>query len=90
MYVSPAAYEDYFAPHEASLLAAMANILEVVTDKKMSLQWDICQEALVFEDYFPTRPTNYKAQNFALMGCLGNAVPEPVVLGYHLCCSPPG
>jgi hypothetical protein len=34
MYVSPAAYEDYFAPHEASLLAAMANILEVVPDKK--------------------------------------------------------
>jgi len=89
MYVSPAAYEDYFAPHAASLLADLANTLDVVPDKKLSLQWDICQEALAFEGYFPTRPANFEAQNFALMGRLGNAVSEPVMLGYHLCYGTP-
>ncbi len=89
MYVSPAAYEDYFPCYERSLLHALANILDTVPAKKLSIQWDICQEVLVFEDYFPTRPANYKEQIFALMGRLGAAVPEPVELGYHLCYGTP-
>lgn len=89
MYVSPAAYEDYFPCYEASLLDALANILAVVPADKLSVQWDICQEVLVFEDYFPTRPADYKERIFALMGRLGDAVPEPVELGYHLCYGSP-
>jgi hypothetical protein len=89
MYVSPAAYEDYFPCYEASLLDALANILDVIPAERLSIQWDICQEVLVFEDYFPSRPADYKAQIFNLMGRLGNAVPEPVELGYHLCYGTP-
>ena len=89
MYVSPAAYEDYLPCYERSLLAALANILEAIPAEKLSLQWDICQEVLVFEDYFPARPADYKERIFALMGRLGNAVPEPVELGYHLCYGTP-
>jgi hypothetical protein len=89
MYVSPAAYEDYFPAYERSLLAALESIAVTVPADKLSVQWDICQEVLVFEDYFPSRPADYKERIFALMGRLGDAVPEGVELGYHLCYGTP-
>ncbi|MBT7757158.1 MAG: hypothetical protein HN732_07505 [Rhodospirillaceae bacterium] len=89
MYVSPSAYEDYFPSYEKSLLAALANIAAAVPAEKLSIQWDICQEVLVFEDYFPSRPDDYKERIFALMGRLGDAVPAGVELGYHLCYGTP-
>ena len=55
----------------------------------MSIQWDICQEVLVFENYFPTRPPDYKERIAALLGRLGDAVPPGVELGYHLCYGSP-
>ena len=89
MYVSPAAYEDYFPTYERSLLRALDNIVAAIPADKLSIQWDICQEVLVFENYFPTRPADYKERIFALMGRLGNAVPAGVELGYHLCYGTP-
>ena len=44
---------------------------------------------MVFENYFPYRPNDYKQQIFAELGRLGNAVPESVELGYHLCYGTP-
>ena len=89
IYVSPAAYEDYFRVYEKSLLEALANIVAAIPADKLCIQWDICQEVLVFEDYFPSRPADYKERIFAMLGRLGNAVPEPVELGYHLCYGTP-
>jgi hypothetical protein len=89
MYVSPAAYEDYFPTYERSLLRALDNIVAAIPADKLSIQYDICQEVLVFENYFPTRPADYKERIFALMGRLGDAVPDGVELGYHLCYGTP-
>jgi hypothetical protein len=89
MYVSPAAYEDYFPTYERSLLRALDNIVAAIPADKLSIQWDICQEVLVFENYVPTRPADYKERIFALMGRLGDAVPGAVELGYHLCYGTP-
>ncbi len=89
MYVSPAAYEDYFPCYERSLLDALDNIIDAVPADKLSIQWDICQEVLVFENYFPSRPADYKERIYALMGRLGDAVSEGVELGYHLCYGTP-
>ena len=55
----------------------------------LSIQWDICQEVLVYENYFPTRPPDYKERIVALLGRLGDAVPAGVELGYHLCYGSP-
>lgn len=89
MYVSPNAYADYIPAYERALKVAVDNILKAIPAEKLSIQWDICQEVLVMEDYFPTRPDNYKEQIFELMGRLGAIVPEPVELGYHLCYGTP-
>ena len=53
MYVSPAARNDYIPAYEKSLLDALAQILAITPHERLSIQWDVCQEVLIFEDYFP-------------------------------------
>ena len=89
MYVSPSAREDYIAAYERSLLGALGEIVGSVPSDQLSIQWDVCQEVLIFEDYFADRPEDYKEQVFAELGRLGNAVPAEVDLGYHLCYGSP-
>ena len=89
MYVSPSDREAYIVAYERSLLGALGEIVGSVPHDKLSIQWDVCQEVLIFEDYFPHRPDDYKEQVFAELGRLGNAVPDAVDLGYHLCYGSP-
>ena len=89
MYVSPRAHEDYLRVYERSLLRALDGILAAVPHRELSLQWDICQEVLVFEGYFPSRPADYEERIFAELARLGAAVPAEVELGYHLCYGSP-
>lgn len=89
MYVSPTAHEDYFQVYERSLLKALSQILAAIPAQDLAIQWDICQEVLVFENYFPWRPDNYKAQIFTEMARLGDAVPAGVEMGYHMCYGSP-
>ena len=89
MYVSPSARDAYIPAYERSLLSAVDEILASAPHDRLSIQWDVCQEVLLFEDYFPHRPADYKDQVFAELGRLGNALPETVDLGYHLCYGSP-
>jgi hypothetical protein len=89
MYVSPRAHDHYLRVYERSLLRDLERIVASIPRPDLSIQWDICQEVLVFEDYFPTRPPDYKARIFALLERLGAAVPVGVELGYHLCYGSP-
>ena len=89
MYVSPAARCAYIPAYERSLLSAVDEILASTPHDRLSIQWDVCQEVLLFEDYFPHRPADYKRQVFAELGRLGSAVPDTVDLGYHLCYGSP-
>jgi hypothetical protein len=89
MYVSPRAHDDYLRVYERSLRRDLDRIVAAVPRADLSIQWDICQEVLVFEDYFPTRPADYKERVFALLGRLGDAVPASVDMGYHLCYGSP-
>ena len=89
MYVSPSARDAYIPAYERSLLSAVDEILASAPHERLSIQWDVCQEVLLFEDYFPHRPADYREQVFAELGRLGSAVPETVDLGYHLCYGSP-
>ena len=88
-FVSPPARPDFFAAYERALTAAVAEICERVPPDELALQWDVCQEVLVWEDYFPSRPASYREDVLAELGRLGDAVPEPAELGYHLCYGTP-
>jgi hypothetical protein len=89
LYVSPAAREAYFGVYERALKAAVANIVKAIPGQDLSIQWDVCQEVLVFENYFTDRPLHYKQQIFDMLGRLGDAVPAEVEMGYHLCYGSP-
>ncbi len=89
MYVSPRSHDAYLRTYERALLGVLGDVAAVVPHEALSIQWDICQEVLIFENYFPTRPPDYKERIFALLGRLGDAVPHGVELGYHLCYGSP-
>ena len=89
MYVSQASRDAYLPAYERSLTEALDGILATVPHDRLSIQWDVCQEVLLFEDYFPYRPEDYKEQDFGLLSRLGRHVPEGVDLGYHLCYGSP-
>lgn len=89
MYVSPRAHEDYLRVYERSLLRDLDGILAAIPHRDLSIQWDICQEVLVFEGYFPSRPADYRTRIFTQLDRLGAAVPADVELGYHLCYGSP-
>ena len=89
MYVSQASRDAYLPAYERSLTEALEGILSAIPHDRLSIQWDVCQEVLLFEDYFPHRPADYKEQVFSLLSRLGGRVPETVDLGYHLCYGSP-
>ncbi|HTE38838.1 MAG TPA: hypothetical protein VK630_20050 [Reyranella sp.] len=89
LYVSGPARQTYFAVYERALKAALANIAKAIPAGDLSIQWDVCQEVLAFENYFKDRPADYKKQTFDMLGRLGDAVPEGVEMGYHLCYGSP-
>lgn len=89
MYVSPSSLAAYLPAYERALLAALREIADAVPHRDLSIQWDVCQEVLVFEGYFPHRPPAYKEDVFAMLARLGDAVPDDVECGYHLCYGSP-
>lgn len=89
MYMSHKAHRDFIDVYERSLLTALERILKAVPHEDLAIQYDVCQEVLIFEDYFPHRPNDYKDQVFDLLGRLGDAVSDDVELGYHLCYGSP-
>ena len=89
MYVSDASRDSYLPAYERSLIEALDRILAAVPHEHLSVQWDVCQEVLLFEDYFSYRPDDYREQVFDELGRLGLTVPESVDLGFHLCYGSP-
>jgi hypothetical protein len=90
MYVSPNGRERYLNCYERSLLAALGNIVSGIPHAELSIQFDVCQEVLMFENYFAERDADYKEATFRQFGRLAAAVPNEIELGFHLCYGSPG
>lgn len=90
MYVSPNGRERYLSCYERCLMAALGNIVSGISHADLSIQFDVCQEVLMFERYFPERVPDYKELTFRQFGRLAAAVPGGVELGFHLCYGSPG
>jgi hypothetical protein len=89
MYVSPRARDAYLPVYERALLRALREVVAAVPESDLSIQWDVCQEVLVHEGFFPDRPGDYARQIEAELARLGDAVPAAVEMGYHLCYGSP-
>jgi hypothetical protein len=90
MYVSPNGRDGYVRAYERSLLQALDGILVGIPHRDLSIQFDVCQEVLLFEGYFPERMPSYEAVTFSQLARLAAAVPRDVELGFHLCYGSPG
>jgi hypothetical protein len=90
MYVSPVGRDRYLRAYERALLDALTRILSGISHAELSIQFDVCQEVLLFESYFPAREPDYKRLVFEQLGRLAASVPIDVELGYHLCYGSPG
>jgi hypothetical protein len=89
MYVSPNARESYLPAYERALTQALRDVLTSIPAGDLALQWDVCQEVLIYEGFFPDRPRDYKRQVVGELARLGDLVPPAVQLGYHLCYGSP-
>ena len=80
------AFLETFCTH---LIAEVARIAEALPADRLALQWDVLQEILLWEGYFPDRPADHQEQIITVLGRIGDVVPEPAELGYHLCYGSP-
>lgn len=85
LFVVPAHMFDVLPAYSAALLAEIKTILAAVPPEELALQWDVAVEFGLWEGLFPPPPGAWKPALLAQLAALGNAIPSPVELGYHLC-----
>jgi len=88
MYVVASARDAFTEAYTRHLLGEVQRIAAALPHDRISYQWDVCQEVLIWEGYL-AQPANYKQDIFALLGRIGDAVPADIDLGYHLCYGSP-
>jgi methionine synthase II (cobalamin-independent) len=89
MYVSPNAREAYIPAYERALRHALDAVVASIPAERLAIQWDVCQEVLILENFFPDRPADYEQQIVDELTRLGEAVPATIEMGYHLCYGSP-
>ena len=89
-YISPNGRKEFLKVYEKSFAIDIEKILGEIPHKKLAIQWDVCQEVLIFNNYFPNRSKNYKEEVFDQLTRIGNMIPADVELGYHICYGSPG
>lgn len=88
MYIAPGSRAAFTEAYTRHLLGELKRIADALPHDRISYQWDVCQEVLMWEGYFD-QPPGYKEEIFSLLGRIGDAVPEDVDVGYHLCYGSP-
>ncbi len=89
MYASHKARDDFLRVYERSLLEALDAIMASISHDDLAIQFDVCIEVLLFENYYEHQPDDYKVQVFSMITRLASSVPDDVELGFHLCYGSP-
>ena len=88
MYVTPRDRADFTRAYTRHLIGEIAAIAAALPQTDLAMQWDVCQEVLMWEGYFE-QPPDYKDEIIGSLAAIGEAVPMPIELGYHLCYGSP-
>ena len=73
MYVSPRARDAYVGAYERALLRSARRDRGVAFPaEQLAIQWDVCQEVLIYEGFFPDRPADYENRITAELARLGD------------------
>jgi hypothetical protein len=71
------------------LIGEVQRIATALPNDRIALQWDVCQEVLAWEGYYDPGPVDFRAETVDVLVRIGDAVPAPIELGYHLCYGSP-
>ncbi|MFM9970487.1 MAG: hypothetical protein ACKVQK_19020 [Burkholderiales bacterium] len=70
-------------------IGEVESIARAIPKDRVAIQWDVCQEVLAWENYYEPGPIDFKTETIEVLRQIGEGVPEPVELGYHLCYGSP-
>ncbi|NND49254.1 MAG: hypothetical protein HKN60_03270, partial [Rhizobiales bacterium] len=90
-------YNNMVPEDRAAVIAALTShfigevgkITANLPNDRIAIQWDVCQEVLAWENYFEPGPVDFRTETIEVLARIGDAVPEAVELGYHLCYGSP-
>lgn len=88
-YISPKWRKTFLEIFTNHLCDEVGRIVTGLPAHRVAIQWDVLQEILVWENYFSDRDPDWHDQIRSTLGKIGNAVPQPIELGYHLCYGSP-
>ncbi len=77
--------EAVYPVYERAMLDELADIAAAIPANDLAIQWDVATEMSLFERVFPTPLADPDTVLIERLARLGDAVPEGVELGYHLC-----
>ena len=67
----------------------VARIARALPNDRVAIQWDVCQEVLAWENYYDKGPVDFRIETLDVLQQVGDAVPQGIDLGYHLCYGSP-
>lgn len=67
----------------------VSKIADALPHDRIAIQWDVCQEVLAWEGYYEKGPVDFHTECIQVLKAVGDCVPEPIELGYHLCYGSP-
>jgi hypothetical protein len=70
-------------------IGEVTQIAKAIPNDRLAIQWDVCQEVLAWEGYYEKGPVDFRTEAIDVLTKIGNAVPQPIELGYHLCYGSP-
>lgn len=88
-YISPASRSDFVRLFTDHLIGEIAKIARAVPHDRLAVQWDVCQEVLMWENYYGQQHAGWQGEIIDVQKRLGEAVPTGAHLGYHLCYGSP-
>lgn len=89
LYVSPESQADFCRIYTRHLLGEVEKIAAALPNERISYQWDIAPEVLLWEGYMPERLPGYKEDIWNSLSAVGDGVPASIDIGYHLCYGSP-
>jgi len=85
----PADRPKLLPPLTQHFIGEVAAIAKALPNDRIAIQWDVCQEVLAWEGYYDPGPVDFRKETIDVSGEIGNAVPNAIELGYHLCYGSP-
>jgi hypothetical protein len=85
----PADRPKLLPPLTQHFIGEVAAIARALPNDRIAIQWDVCQEVLAWEGYYEAGPVDFRTETIDLLAQIGDAVPDKIELGYHLCYGSP-